>query len=321
MKIVILDGYTENPGDLSWSGLEALGTLTVYDRTPKTDVEEIIRRIGDAEIVFTNKTPLTAEIFNRCPSIRYVGLLSTGYNIADIDAAKRHGIPVTNIPSYGTAAVAQAAFALLLEITNRVGHHAEAVRSGRWSSCADFCFWDYPLVELAGKTIGIIGFGRIGQAMGRIAKAFGMTVLAAGSRPTEEGKAIAEYVTLDELYARADVISLHCPLFPETQNIISRENIAKMKGGVLLLNTSRGALLDEQAVADALASGKIRGAAMDVVTVEPIRKNNPLLTAPNCLITPHMAWAPLESRKRLLDTVADNVRCFLDGKPQNVVNP
>ncbi|MBP3588651.1 MAG: D-2-hydroxyacid dehydrogenase [Clostridia bacterium] len=320
MNIVILDGYTENPGDLSWDALAELGTLTVYDRTPK-ETEEIIRRIGDAEIVFTNKTPLTAEIFDRCPAIRYVGLLSTGYNIADIDAARRHGIPVTNIPAYGTTAVAQAAMALLLEITNRVGHHAEAVRQGRWSACDDFCFWDHPLMELSGRTLGIVGFGRIGQAFGKAARAFGMEILAAGSRPTEEGRAIAEYVSLDELYARADVISLHCPLFPETERMINKNTIAKMKDGVILLNTGRGQLICEPALAEALHSGKIRAAGLDVLSQEPPAADNPLLTAPNCFITPHIAWAAKESRQRLMDTAVDNLKQFLNGTPVNVVNP
>ena len=321
MQIVILDGYTENPGDLSWAGLEALGELTVYDRTPKDDPEEIIRRIGGAEIVFTNKTPLTAQIFARCPQIRYVGLLSTGYNIADIDAARRRGIPVTNIPSYGTDAVAQAAMALLLEITNQVGRHAAAVRQGRWSACEDFCFWDTPLMELSGKTMGVIGFGRIGQAMGRIARAFGMEVLAAGSRPTEQGQAIARYVSLDELYARADVISLHCPLFPQTERMINEHSIAKMKDGVILLNTGRGQLICEDAMAQALRSGKVRAAGLDVLSQEPPAADNPLLTAPNCFITPHIAWAARESRQRLMDTAVDNLRQFLNGTPVHVVNP
>ena len=321
MQIVILDGYTENPGDLSWAGLEALGELTVYDRTPKDDPEEIIRRIGGAEIVFTNKTPLTAQIFARCPQIRYVGLLSTGYNIADIDAARRRGIPVTNIPSYGTDAVAQAAMALLLEITNQVGRHAAAVRQGRWSACEDFCFWDTPLMELSGKTMGVIGFGRIGQAMGRIARAFGMEVLAAGSRPTEQGQAIARYVSLDELYARADVISLHCPLSPQTERMINEHSIAKMKDGVILLNTGRGQLICEDALAQALRSGKVRAAGLDVLSQEPPDADNPLLTAPNCFITPHIAWAARESRQRLMDTAVDNLRQFLNGTPVHVVNP
>ena len=319
MEIVILDGYTENPGDLSWAGLEALGSLTVYDRTPK-EPEEIIRRIGQAEIVITNKTPLTAEIFDRCPRIRYIGLLSTGYNIVDGAAARAHGIPVTNIPSYGTDAVAQAAMALLLEITNQVGHHSIAVREGRWSSCADFCFWDHPLMELAGKTMGIIGFGRIGQATGRIARAFGMDVLATGSKPTEAGQAIGTYVGLDELLAKADVISLHCPLFPETEGIVNRNTIARMKDGVILLNTGRGQLIVDQDLADALHSGKVRAAGLDVLSQEPPTADNPLLSAPNCFLTPHIAWAAKESRQRLMDTAVDNLRQFLAGKPQNVVN-
>ena len=320
MELVILDGYTENPGDLSWDAMEALAPLTVYDRTPK-NTEEIVRRIGQAELVITNKTPLTAEILDLCPQIRYIGLLSTGYNIVDCAAAKARGIPVTNIPAYGTDAVAQAAAALLLEITNRVGHHSDAVRNGRWSASEDFCFWDHPLMELAGKTLGIIGFGRIGQAMGRIGKALGMDVLAAGSRPTEAGCTIAQYVELDELYARADVISLHCPLFPETERMINKNSIAKMKDGVILLNTGRGQLICEPALAEALHSGKVRAAGLDVLAQEPPAADNPLLTAPNCFITPHIAWAAKESRQRLMDTAVENLRAFLSGSPQNVVNP
>ena len=320
MELVILDGYTENPGDLSWDAMEALAPLTVYDRTPK-NTEEIVRRIGQAELVITNKTPLTAESLERCPQIRYIGLLSTGYNIVDCAAAKVRGIPVTNIPAYGTDAVAQAAAALLLEITNRVGHHSDAVRSGRWSASEDFCFWDHPLMELAGKTLGIIGFGRIGQAMGRIGRALGMEVLAAGSRPTEAGAAIAQYVELDELYARADVISLHCPLFPENERMINKNAIAKMKDGVILLNTGRGQLICEPALAEALHNGKVRAAGLDVLSQEPPAADNPLLTAPNCFITPHIAWAAKESRQRLMDTAVENLHAFLSGTPQNVVNP
>jgi len=319
MNIVILDGYTENPGDLSWEGMEALGKLTVYDRTPK-DPDEIVRRIGLAEAVITNKTPLTAEIFDRCPGIRYVGVLATGYNIVDVAAARAHGVPVTNIPSYGTSAVAQAAMALLLEITNQVGHHSQAVRSGRWSSSIDFCFWDHPLTELSGKTMGLIGFGRIGQAMGRIAKAFGMQVLATGSRPCDAGRAIADYVELDELLSRSDVVSLHCPLFPETERLINKHTIAKMKDGVILLNTGRGQLICEPALAEALHSGKIRAAGLDVLSQEPPAADNPLLTAPNCFITPHVAWAATEARQRLMVTAVENLQQFLNGTPQNVVN-
>lgn len=320
MKIVILDGYTENPGDLSWEGIARLGELTVYDRTPK-DPEEICRRIGGAEIVITNKTPLTAEILGRCPGIRYIGLLSTGYNIVDCAAARAHGIPVTNIPAYSTDAVAQLAMALLLEITNQVGRHSAAVRDGKWSSCADFCFWETPLTELSGKTMGIIGFGRIGQAMGRLAKAFGMNVLAAGSRPTEEGRAIADYVELEELLSRSDVVSLHCPLFPETERLINKHTIERMKDGAILLNTGRGQLICEPALAQALHSGKLRAAGLDVLSQEPPAADNPLLTAPNCFITPHIAWAAKESRARLMTIAEENLRLFLAGTLQNVVNP
>lgn len=320
MKIVILDGYTENPGDLSWEGIARLGELTVYDRTPK-DPDEICRRIGDAEMVITNKTPLTAEILGRCPGIRYIGLLSTGYNIVDCAAARAQGIPVTNIPAYSTDAVAQLAMALLLEITNQVGRHSAAVREGKWSSCADFCFWETPLTELSGKTMGIIGFGRIGQAMGRLARAFGMHVLATGSRPTEEGSAIADYVELEELLSRSDVVSLHCPLFPETERLINKHTIERMKDGAILLNTGRGQLICEPALAQALHSGKLRAAGLDVLSQEPPAADNPLLTAPNCFITPHIAWAAKESRARLMTIAEENLRLFLAGTPQNVVNP
>ena len=314
MKITVLDGFALNPGDLDWGIIGKFGDLTVYDRTASG--EEAIARIADSEIVMVNKTPLPESILTACPNLKLVCVLATGYNVVDYVAARRLGIDVCNVPSYGTAAVAQFTIALLLELCHHVGRHDVLVHNGAWTSCQDFCLWTTPQMELAGKTLGIIGYGRIGQAVGNIARALGMQVIAYNRSPKED----VENVDLDTLFARSDVISLHCPLFPETEGIISRENIAKMKDGVLLVNTSRGALLDEQAVADALASGKIRGAAMDVVTVEPIRKENPLLTAPNCLITPHMAWAPLESRGRLLHTVAENVRCFLEGKPQNVVN-
>ena len=319
MKIVILDGYTENPGDLSWDGLRAFGEVTVYDRTPY-ETAEIIRRIGDAEIVITNKTPLCREVLDACPAIRFIAVLATGYNVVDVKAAREKGIPVSNVPAYGTASVAQYAIALLLEITSRVAHHSEAVHAGRWEHADDWTFWDYPLIELAGKTMGIVGFGRIGQTTGRIAKALGMTVLAAGSRETEAGRAIAEYVDLDTLYARSDVIALHCPLFPETKNMINRESIAKMKDGVILINNSRGGLIVEQDLADALNSGKVLAAGVDVVSTEPIRGDNPLLTAKNCLITPHISWAPKEARQRILDCTEENLRGFLAGSPVNVVN-
>ena len=320
MKIVILDGYTENPGDLSWAGFEALGELTVYDRTPIGEPDEIARRIGDAEIVITNKTPLTKYVLDRCKKMQYVGVLATGYNVVDVASCKEKGIVVTNIPTYGTDAVAQFAFALLLELCHHVQHHSDAVHEGRWASCPDFCFWDYPLIELAGKTIGVIGFGRIGQAVGRIAKAFGMKVLAYDSYESDAGRAIADYVGLDELLAASDVISLHCPLFPSTQGIICRGNIDKMKDGVFILNNSRGPLIVEQDLYDALESGKVAGAGLDVVSTEPILADNVLLKAKNCLITPHISWAPKESRRRLMDIAVENLRAYLDRKPVNVVN-
>lgn len=320
MKIVVLDGYTENPGDLSWAGLEQLGELTVYDRTSLTDPAETIARIGDAQIVFTNKTPLPAQVFESCGHIRFVGVLATGYNVVDIEAAKARGIPVCNVPSYGTASVSQFAIALLLEICHHVAHHAQAVQAGRWAANPDWCFWDYPLIELSGKTMGIIGFGRIGQSTGRIAKAMGMNVLAYDNHPTESGREIGQYVDLDSLLAASDVIALHCPLFPQTRHIINRETIAKMKDGVILLNNSRGPLVAEQDLADALNSGKVAAAGLDVVSTEPILPDNPLLTAKNCLITPHISWAPKESRQRIMDCTVENLKAFLAGEPINVVN-
>ncbi|MGJ4848991.1 D-2-hydroxyacid dehydrogenase [Bacillota bacterium Meth-B3] len=316
-KIVVLDGYTLNPGDLSWDGLKALGELTVYDRTPPELVEE---RIGNAEIVYTNKTLLTEEVLSSCPGIRFIGVLATGYNVVDTAAAKARNIPVANVPTYGTDAVGQYAIALLLEICHHVAHHADAVRAGRWTESKDFCFWDYPLIELSGKTMGVIGFGRIGQSTGRVAKALGMRVIAVDKVPSPAGAEIAEYVSLDELLSEADVISLHCVLTPETQGIIRKETIEKMKPGVILINNSRGPLIVEQDLADALESGKVYAVGLDVVSVEPIRADNPLLHTPNCLITPHISWAPRESRKRLMDIAVGNLAAFLKGEPTNVVN-
>ncbi len=318
MKIVVLDGYTLNPGDISWSGLEQHGELTVYDRTP---ADKIVERIGNAEIVYTNKTPLTKEIFDSCPTIKFVGVLATGYNVVDTEYAKSKGIPVTNIPTYGTAAVAQFAFALLLELCHHVGSHSDSVHNGDWTKCPDFCYWNYPLVELAGKTFGVIGFGRIGQTAAKIAQALGMKVLAHDQfiDKSLENDGL-KYVQLDELFAQSDVISLHCPLFPSTQGIINKANIAKMKDGVMIINTSRGPLVVEQDLAEALDSGKVAGAALDVVSSEPIRSDNLLLNAKNCIITPHIAWAPRESRNRLMNIAVDNLSAFLSGNPVNVVN-
>ena len=320
MKIVVLDGYTENPGDLSWEELGKLGELTVYDRTSLTDEAEAIARIGDAEIVFTNKTPITRKVLDACPGIRFISLLATGYNCVDYAYAREKGIPVTNVPTYGTASVGQFAIALLLEICHHIGHHDASVHAGNWERCADWCYWDYPLIELAGKTMGIIGFGRIGQTTGRIARAMGMEVLAYDSHPSDAGRAIAEYVDLDALLSRSDVVALHCPLFPETEGIINRETIAKMKDGAILLNNSRGPLVVEQDLADALNAGKLAAAGLDVVSTEPIRGDNPLLQAKNCIITPHISWAPKESRQRIMDCAVSNVKAFLSGSPVNVVN-
>lgn len=311
MKIVILDGYTENPGDLSWEGLEKLGELTVYEHTQPQD---ILSRIDDAEVVLTNKTPISAQTIDAKPNLKYIGLLATGFNVVDIDAAKRRGIVVANIPTYGTTAVAQYVFALLLEICHHVGHHNQAVQEGRWTACRDFCFWDYPLIELAGKTMGIIGYGRIGRATAQIARAFGMKVVAYDAFATGE-----ELVSLDELLSQSDVISLHCPLTRENTGLINRDTLAKMKDGAIIINTARGPLINEPDLREALLSGKVLGAALDVVAVEPIQSDNVLLGLDNCLITPHIAWAPKESRQRLMDVAVENVAAFLAGQPINNV--
>ena len=318
MKLVILDGYALNPGDLSYDVYRQFGELTVYDRTETED--EAIRRIGDSQIVILNKTPITEALLAACPSVRMICVQATGYNVVDCEAARRRGIPVCNVPSYGTAAVAQFTMALLLEICHRIGLHDRLVHEGKWITSPNFCFWTTHQMELAGKTLGIIGFGRIGRATAALAKAFGMKILAHSRSQCPDGLALAEYVDLDTLLERSDVISLHCPLFPETEKLINERTIAKMKDGAILLNTSRGGLVDEAALAAALSEGKLRAAAVDVVSAEPMTGDNPLLTAPNCIITPHMAWAPIESRQRLLDCTVENIRSFLDGTPQNVVN-
>lgn len=318
MKIVILDGHALNPGDLSYDCLEQFGDVTVYDRTATE--AEAIARIGDAEIVLLNKFPITESLLAACPSIRLICVQATGYNVVDCAAARKRNIPVCNVPSYSTSAVAQFTMALILELCHRVGLHNHSVHQHEWESCPDFCYWLRPQMELAGKTIGIIGFGRIGRAVGRLATAFGMDVLAFSPREYSEGREIGQYVDLDTLLAQSDIVSLHCPLFPETEKIINAEAIAKMKDGAMLINTARGALIDEYAVAEALKAGKLRGAAVDVVSEEPIRADNPLLTTRKCVITPHMAWAPIETRQRLLDCVVGNIRAFLDGQPRNVVN-
>ena len=311
MKIVVLDGYAANPGDLSWAPLEALGELTVYDRTP---ADQIAARIADAELVLTNKAVLSRELIAGAKKLKYIGVLATGYNVVDVAAAKELGVVVTNIPAYSTDSVAQLVFALLLEICHNVGHHSQAVHAGRWSANADFCFWDTPLIELAGKTMGIVGYGRIGHKVAEIARCFGMNVIAWTRTPRDP-----ECVSLDELLARSDVISLHCPLFPETKNLINRDTIAKMKDGVILINTSRGPVVNDADLRAALDSGKVYAAGADVSTVEPIPADNPLLGAKNMFFTPHIAWATFEARKRLMDVAVKNVEAFLNGAPVNTV--
>lgn len=317
MKIVVLDGYTLNPGDISWAALEALGELTVYDRT---SADKTVERIGDAGIVLTNKTRLTADVFDAAPNIKFVGVLATGYDVVDVAAAKQRGIPVCNVPGYATDAVAEMVFALLLELCRYTGAHAEAVKNGEWTDSPDFCFWKHPMSELNGKTMGIVGLGRTGQKTAAIAQAFGMKVIAvSGSRALPEADTL-RYVTMEQLLAQADVISLHCPLTVATKQLINRDTISRMKDGVMLINIARGGLIDEQALADALNSGKVAGAACDVVSAEPIHADNPLLKAKNIIITPHIAWAARPSRERLMEQTAKNVAAYLSGQPINVVN-
>ena len=318
MKIVILEGYTLNPGDLSWGELEKLGDLTVYDRTP---VDQIVSRIGDAQIVYTNKTPITEETLAACPNVKFIGMLATGYNVVDVKAAQKRGIPVCNVPTYGTTAVGQFVFALLLEICHHVWEHNLAVKQGDWTNSPDFCFWNYPLIELSGKTMGIIGYGRIGQETGKIAQAYGMKVLAYDKYQNKELECdTMSYADLDTLLGQSDIISLHCPLFPDTEGIMNEDNIAKCKDGVIIINTSRGGLVVEDDMAQALTNGKVSNFAADVVSTEPIEMDNPLLSAPNTILTPHIAWAPKEARARLMDTAVDNLRKFISGEPVNVVN-
>ncbi len=319
MKIVILDAYCVNPGDLSWEALRRFGELEVYDRTEYDDAV-IAGRIGDADIVITNKTPVSAAVLNACGNIKFIAVLATGYNIVDIACADEKGIPVSNIPGYGTAAVAQFVFALLLEICHHAAHHSEAVHGGRWESDPDWCFWDYPLIELDGKTMGVLGYGRIGRQTARIAKAMGMNVLANSRSKQSGGDELAKFVTTDELLESSDVIALHCPLLPETEGMINKDSIAKMKQGVIIINNSRGQLINEQDLADALNSGRVYAAGLDVVSCEPIRPDNPLLAAKNCFITPHISWAPKEARERIIKATEENVDAFLSGAPVNVVN-
>lgn len=316
MSIVVLDGYTLNPGDLSWNSLQSLWSCTIYDRTPP---EDVISRAAEASIVLVNKVFLPAAVIEALPKLRYVGVLATGYNCVDVEAARRRGIVVTNVPTYGTASVAQMAIAHILNLANRVGCHARTVHEGRWTTAADWCYWDHPLTELAGLTLGVVGFGRIGQATARIATALGMRVLACDSRPVPpiEGVMSAD---LETLFRTSDVISLHCPLTAENARMVNQRRLAMMKPTAVLVNTSRGGLIDEEALAEALNSGRIAGAGLDVLSVEPPPADHPLVRARNCFITPHIAWATRAARARLLDIVVENIRGFLAGRPQNVVN-
>lgn len=317
MKIVVLDGYAANPGDLSWSEVEAMGVCVVYDRTSPA---ELMERAKDAEVLLTNKTVLDAAAIHALPALRYIGVLATGYNIVDIDAARQRGIVVTNIPAYSTDSVAQMVFAHLLNISFRVGHHAEAVRQGRWAACKDFCFWDTPLVELSGKTMGIVGLGHTGMRTARIAQAFGMKVEAWTSKSSLQlPPDIRKAESLEQLFAQADVLSLHCPLTKDTQGLVNARRLSLMKPTAILVNTSRGPVVDEQALADALNAGRIYAAGLDVLSSEPPRADNPLLRARNCFITPHIAWASTEARQRLMRIAVDNLHAWLDGKPVNNV--
>lgn len=311
MKIVVLDSYTLNPGDLDWTPLQAMGECQLYDRTAPAD---IVARARDADIILTNKTPLTAATLAQLPKVRYIGVLATGYNVVDTTAAAERGILVANVPDYGTRSVAQHVFALLLELTQQVGHHAQTVRDGRWTASADFCYWDKPLVELAGLTLGVVGYGRIGRAVADLGRAFGMEILVY-SRSEISG---ATKVSLDDVFRRSDVVSLHCPLTPETKGLVNRARVDLMKPGAFLLNTSRGPLVVEQELADALNAGRIAGAALDVLSIEPPRDDNPLIQAKNCLITPHIAWATRAARSRLLAVALANVAAFQAGQPQNI---
>ncbi|MHC4640502.1 MAG: D-2-hydroxyacid dehydrogenase [Planctomycetota bacterium] len=316
-KIVVLDGYTLNPGDLSWKDLEALGPCTVYDRTGP---EDVLSRAEGVEIVLTNKTLLSSDIIEQLPALKYIGVLATGYNVVDIEAANNRRIVITNVPAYSTPSVAQLVFAHLLNLAHHVGHHAQTVRSGRWASSVDFCYWDTPLIELAELTMGIIGFGRIGQTTARLALGFGMKVIAYDIVKPSSMPQGCQFVELDDVFRKSDVLTLHCPLTPQTEKIVNSRRLALMKKTAFLINTGRGPLVDEQALADALNNGKIAGAGLDVLSSEPPNKDNPLLQAKNSFITPHIAWATQAARQRLMKVVVDNVAAFLAGKPQNVVN-
>jgi len=318
MKIVVLDGYTLNPGDISWDGLHRLGDVVIHDRTPP---DQLLARAKDADILLSNKTPVTGAIIEQLPKLKYIGVLATGYNIIDVDAAKKQGVIVANVPGYGTTSVVQQTFALLLELTQRTQRHSDSVMNGEWARSVDFCYWNHPLVELAGKTMGIIGFGHIGQKVGDVATAFGMNIIGnSRTRTDQSARKNFRWAELPELLEQSDVVSIHCPLFPETQGLINSESLKRMKRSAYLLNTSRGPIVVDGDLADALNNNTIAGAGIDVLSVEPPQADNPLFKANNCIITPHIAWATREARLRLMDTVVSNLAGFINGKPVNVVN-
>ncbi|NJX16356.1 D-2-hydroxyacid dehydrogenase [Tamlana crocina] len=320
MKIVVLDGFTLNPGDLNWNGIKQFGELTVFDRTPCND-EDIINNIGDSKIIFTNKTPINRSVIDSCPNLEYIGVLATGFNIIDIEYAKQKNITVTNVPDYSSTAVAQFTLALLLEMCHHIGEHNNAVKNGDWISSKDFSFWNYPLIELAGKTMGIIGFGKIGKATAKLALAFGLKIKVYNRTVYSEFENDhLKFVSLEELLNTSDIISLHCPLTSETENLINQSSIKKMKDGAMLINTSRGPLINENDLVEALNNRKLSAAALDVISSEPMKENNPLLKARNCIITPHIAWAPKEARTRLMQTTIENLAAYIEGNPKNVVN-
>lgn len=320
MKIVFLDSHVANPGDLSWDRLEAIGELAVYERTSTTESPLIAERIGNAEIVITNKTPISRDTLDKCPSVRIIAVIATGYNVVDVTAAADKGIPVVNVPGYATSNVAQFNIALLLEICSHIGEHSRGVYEGRWASCPDFCYWDYPAISLQGKTAGIIGLGSIGQATARLLKAFGMNVLGSSRHQKDIPEDIVTQCSTERVLEESDIIYLCCPMTSETDGIICTENIYRMKDGVIIINTARGQLVNENDLKDALVSGKVRAAAVDVVSAEPIREDNPLLSAPNCIITPHIAWLSDDARQLMLDTTCSNIEAYLSGRKQNVVN-
>lgn len=317
MKIVVVDGAMMNPGDLSW---ESLGTIGDYEVYPQTDTDQKLQRCRNAEAVLTNKVIFDSTAIEALPALKYIGVTATGYNNVDIDAAVKNGIVVTNVPAYSTESVAQMTFALILEITQHVGHHSQTVHDGQWTNSSKFCYWDYPLLELSGLTIGIVGCGQIGKAVARLAAAFGMKILGYSHRPFTIDQTHIEPVDLDYLFSHSDIVSLHCPLTPETQNIVNKASISLMKKSAILINTARGPLIDEQVLAEALNEGRIAGAGVDVLSVEPPKSDNPLLTAKNCIITPHIAWATLSARRRLLDITVENLKAYVSGRPQNVVS-